>query len=215
MSPQLRYPENQGKLKPSDREQVDRGLLSEIVDVHERSGGTYGSPRIHAHPYRRGIRVGGKRVERLMRCHGLQGAFLRRVGAAAQPGRTRLDALTPGEDFIVVRRARMSWLHGQLAPVEPVKHDLAPRVHRRAGTGPGPTLIRPDTDAVARPAVAALAEPTSEISRRAARRAGIAHNPVVQRPFPNSWAVWFVQTVVNGNPKLIRLRHLNVDQLRF
>jgi transposase InsO family protein len=63
---------------PCEREQVDRGLLSEIVDIHERSGGTYGSPRVHATLRRRGIQVGRKRVERLMRQHGMQGAFLRR-----------------------------------------------------------------------------------------------------------------------------------------
>ena len=64
--------------EPCEREQVDRGLLSEIVDIHERSGGTYGSPRVHATLRRRGIQVGRKRVERLMRQHGMQGAFLRR-----------------------------------------------------------------------------------------------------------------------------------------
>src|SRR4051794_21477955 len=64
--------------EPGDREQVDRALLTEIVEVHERCGGTYGSPRVHATLRRRGIRVGRKRIERLMRSHGMQGAFLRR-----------------------------------------------------------------------------------------------------------------------------------------
>jgi putative transposase len=63
---------------PGEREVTDRGLLSEIVDIHDRSGQTYGSPRVHATLARRGIRVGRKRVERLMRDHGLAGAFLRR-----------------------------------------------------------------------------------------------------------------------------------------
>jgi putative transposase len=62
---------------PGVREAEDRGLLSEIVDIHDRSGPTYGSPRVHATLARRGIRVGRKRVERLMRDHDLQGAFLR------------------------------------------------------------------------------------------------------------------------------------------
>jgi putative transposase len=64
--------------QPGERAQDDRGLLIEIVDIHEHSGGTYGSPRVHQVLRRRGIRVGRKRVERLMREHGLQGAFLRR-----------------------------------------------------------------------------------------------------------------------------------------
>lgn len=63
---------------PGEREVTDRGLLTEIVDIHDRSGHTYGSPRVHATLARRGIRVGRKRVERLMREHHLQGAFLRR-----------------------------------------------------------------------------------------------------------------------------------------
>lgn len=63
---------------PGVREVEDRGLLSEIVDIHDRSGQTYGSPRVHATLARRGIRVGRKRVERLMRTHDLAGAFLRR-----------------------------------------------------------------------------------------------------------------------------------------
>lgn len=63
---------------PGPREIEDRGLLSEIVDIHDRSGQTYGSPRVHAALARRGIRVGRKRIERLMREHDLHGAFLRK-----------------------------------------------------------------------------------------------------------------------------------------
>ncbi|MER5337835.1 hypothetical protein [Micromonospora sp. NPDC002717] len=32
--------------------------------------------------------------------------------------------LVPGEDFVIALRARMSWLHGQLAPPPPIHHDL-------------------------------------------------------------------------------------------
>ncbi|MFF2397422.1 IS3 family transposase [Nocardia sp. NPDC058114] len=52
--------------------------MAEIVDIHTSSGGTYGSPRVHAILARRGFSVGRKRVERLMRGAGLQGAFLRK-----------------------------------------------------------------------------------------------------------------------------------------
>ncbi|SDZ43591.1 hypothetical protein SAMN05444365_11627 [Micromonospora pattaloongensis] len=30
----------------------------------------------------------------------------------------------PGEDFVIALRARISWLHGQLAPPAPIHHDL-------------------------------------------------------------------------------------------
>jgi putative transposase len=64
--------------KPCRRRRDDEQLLVEIRAIHERSGGTYGAPRVHATLRRQGWRVGRKRVERLMRQHGLQGAFLRK-----------------------------------------------------------------------------------------------------------------------------------------
>ncbi|GIE83515.1 transposase [Actinoplanes philippinensis] len=64
--------------QPSDREVVDLGLLSNIHEIWENSGFTYGSDRIHQQLRRDGIRVGRKRVERLMRAQGWQGAHLRR-----------------------------------------------------------------------------------------------------------------------------------------
>jgi putative transposase len=72
---------------PSPRRQADEALLAEIVAIHDRSGGAYGSPRVHATMQRRGVRVSRKRVERLMREAGLQGAFLRkrwRTGSTRQ-----------------------------------------------------------------------------------------------------------------------------------
>lgn len=63
---------------PSARRGADEGLLAEIVEIHTCSGGTYSAPRVHAMLRRRGIAVGRKRVERLMRGAGLQGAFLRK-----------------------------------------------------------------------------------------------------------------------------------------
>lgn len=84
--------------EPADREQVDRALVSEIADVHDRSGATYGSPRVHATLRRRGINVSRKRVERLMRTHGLQGAFLRR---GWRGGSTRQNPkATPAPDLV-------------------------------------------------------------------------------------------------------------------
>jgi putative transposase len=64
--------------QPCDRDVVDLGLLSNIYEVWDNSGFAYGSDRIHQQLRRDGIRVGRKRVERLMREQGWQGAFLRR-----------------------------------------------------------------------------------------------------------------------------------------
>jgi putative transposase len=53
------------------RAKADARLALEIAAVHRRSRGTYGSPRVHAELRARGVRVGKKRVERLMRSRGL------------------------------------------------------------------------------------------------------------------------------------------------
>ena len=63
---------------PSVREQADRALRDRIVDIHSRSRGTYGAPRIHAELLAEGTRVGRKRVARLMRQARIQGVHRRR-----------------------------------------------------------------------------------------------------------------------------------------
>jgi putative transposase len=68
-----------------ERRQVDLMLTGKIAAIHRRSRGTYGSPNIHAEladDY--GIRVGRKRVARLMRAAGLKGATLRRYVVTTQ-----------------------------------------------------------------------------------------------------------------------------------
>ena len=62
----------------SDRAIADGDLLVKIRDIHRDSRGTYGAPRVHGQLRRRGQRVGCKRVARLMREHGLQGAHRRK-----------------------------------------------------------------------------------------------------------------------------------------
>src|SRR6266481_4430979 len=64
--------------QPCDRDLVDLGLLSNIYEIWTTSGQTYGAGRVHRQLRRDGIRIGRKRVERLMTGHGWQGAFLRR-----------------------------------------------------------------------------------------------------------------------------------------
>lgn len=56
----------------------DAQLAVEIAGAHNRSRGTYGSPRVHAELRAKGRRVGKKRVERLMRQNGIQARRKRR-----------------------------------------------------------------------------------------------------------------------------------------
>jgi putative transposase len=63
----------------SERDRMDLALTGRIAAIHRRSKDTYGSPNIHAElADDHGIRVGRKRVARLMRAAGLRGATLRR-----------------------------------------------------------------------------------------------------------------------------------------
>ena len=56
--------------KPSERAREDEGLRVRILSIFEASEGTYGSPRIHEALQQAGMRVGRKRVARLMREEG-------------------------------------------------------------------------------------------------------------------------------------------------
>jgi putative transposase len=82
---------------PSPRRRQDAWLLHKIRAVHRRSASTYGAPRVHAQLRRDGVRTSRKRVERLMRTHGLQGAFLRKRWRCS----TRQDPqATPAPDLV-------------------------------------------------------------------------------------------------------------------
>jgi putative transposase len=65
---------------PCDRELSDRQLGEQIGQIHERSRQTYGARRVHAELRHGGVRVGRKRVERLMRRAALSGLVKRRRG---------------------------------------------------------------------------------------------------------------------------------------
>jgi putative transposase len=66
---------------PSDRTLTDAWLTTQIKQIHEDNREVYGSPRIHAElRMRYGIRVGRKRVERLMRTAGISGLQKRKRG---------------------------------------------------------------------------------------------------------------------------------------
>jgi putative transposase len=95
-----------GQAEPCRRRREDTELRSTIREIHRQSRGTYGAPRVHAE-LRLGcdIRVGRKRVERLMRAEGLQGVTRRR-----RRGLTKRDAEAVPNDDLVAR---------QFSPQEP------------------------------------------------------------------------------------------------
>lgn len=66
------------KTPQSTRTKQDAMLAAKIADTHERSRGRYGSPRVHAELRAGGVRVGRKRVARLMRAEGLAARRRRR-----------------------------------------------------------------------------------------------------------------------------------------
>jgi putative transposase len=85
---------------PCARARQDVVLVETIVEIHRQSRGTYGSPRVHAE-LRLGqdIRVGRKRVERLMRQAGIEGVTRRR-----RKGCTKRDRDAVPSDDLVVRQ---------------------------------------------------------------------------------------------------------------
>ena len=78
-----------------ERERVDIELTDKIEAIHRRSRGAYGSPNIHAElADDHGIRIGRKRVARLMRAAHIRGVTLQRfvVTTHATPGaKTPID----------------------------------------------------------------------------------------------------------------------------
>jgi putative transposase len=74
MAPSTYYYHRARLEQPCRRRDEDRALLEHILRIWTSSRATYGSPRVHAQLARDGIRVGRKRVERLMREAGLKGA---------------------------------------------------------------------------------------------------------------------------------------------
>jgi putative transposase len=72
---------------PSVHDREEARLVGEIRRIHARSRGTYGCPRITVEPQRRGWNVNHKRVERLMRQHGIAGYRPRRRRSLTRPDR--------------------------------------------------------------------------------------------------------------------------------
>jgi putative transposase len=74
------------------RERDETSLVGEIRRIHARSHGTYGAPRVTAALRRRGWTVNHKRIERLMRTHGIVGYRPRRRRSLTRPDITQAPA---------------------------------------------------------------------------------------------------------------------------
>jgi putative transposase len=71
----------------SSRAREDIELTGHIHRIHRRSKGRYGAPMVHAELAEdQGVRVGCKRVARLMRIAGLKGAYPKRFVVTTTPG---------------------------------------------------------------------------------------------------------------------------------
>ena len=84
------------KRSPSQRERTDAELLGQIRRFHERSDGTYGVPRIYEDLVEEGVRIGRKRIARLMRQAGLRGVCRRRWTTTTQ----RSSSVRPAADLV-------------------------------------------------------------------------------------------------------------------
>jgi putative transposase len=106
----------------SARARADRALTEQIRQIHARSRGTYGAPRVHAE-LRLGldVHVARKRVARLMRAAGLQGCHRRR-----HHGLTRRDPQAASAPDLVGR---------QFSPPGPDRLWVADITQQRTGEG--------------------------------------------------------------------------------
>jgi len=77
------------KRRPSRRAQADAAVIAQIRAAHAASRGTYGAPRVHAELAAQGIRVGRKRVARLMSQAGLAGVSRRKFVTTTIKGESR------------------------------------------------------------------------------------------------------------------------------
>ena len=95
---------------PSQRSRQDEALSARILDLHQLSRGTYGSPRLQEDLAEEGRFVSRKRVARLLKAQGLQGVSRRKgvrttvrsAGAAAAPDLVRREFRADGPDKLWV-----------------------------------------------------------------------------------------------------------------
>lgn len=101
----------------SPRSCQDQLLGQRIKEIHVASRGTYGAPRIHAELAEGGVRVGRKRVARIMRQEGLRGVSRRKWttmtvrdrGASVAPDLVKRDFQAHGPNQLWV--ADITYVH--------------------------------------------------------------------------------------------------------
>jgi putative transposase len=81
---------------PSERALADAWLGERVAAIHRESRGTYGARRVHAALRQLGIRVGRKRIERLMRTRGLSGTVPRKRAKTT----IRVPGVRPAADLV-------------------------------------------------------------------------------------------------------------------
>ena len=94
--------------EPSKRARADARLIEKIKAIHKLSRGTYGAPRIHRELREASVRVGCKRVARLMKAEGLAGVCrrkgtrttLRQRGARSAPDLIDRDFTAKAPDTV-------------------------------------------------------------------------------------------------------------------
>jgi len=88
---------NWARRAPSDRALTDAWLTEKIKRIHEDSRGVYGAPRIHAElRLELDVRVGRKRVARLMKAAGISGVRPRKRWRTT----IRIPGITPASDLV-------------------------------------------------------------------------------------------------------------------
>ena len=88
---------NWARRAPSDRALTDAWLTEKVKQIHDGSRGVYGVPRIHAElRMEHNVRIGRKRVARLMKAAGIAGVRPRkRLGTTI-----RIPGITPATDLV-------------------------------------------------------------------------------------------------------------------
>lgn len=94
----------------SIRRQEDEKLQQRIRTIHQRSRGTYGAPRIHAELQEQGVRVGRKRIARLMNQSGLAGVSRRKSTVTTRRDRSARPAPDLVERKFVAEGPNQLWV---------------------------------------------------------------------------------------------------------